>query len=268
MHNKHGIKAEITKKILTTLMGAIVAHADDGDDSNSQSHGAPINYEELIAKARKEEKDKLYDKIKSLESQNSSLITACNNHLTKIGELERENSQLKDKSSNKDSEEVKSLKEKISTLEGEKEVLQAELKKFQDNPPVDEEALKNSIREELKAEYEVKDYLREKLSESGDKILKTFADTVSGKTKEEVDESIKLAIEKSDNIRKELGLIDDEGNPKSPKGDSRTPKKTPKPKTPNPAESTSGVTYDTDYIRGLDPNSEEYREFRKQLGLK
>ena len=45
-----------------------------------------VNFEDLIANARKQEKDKLYPQIKKLEEEKKKLVEKNNQHLLTIGE--------------------------------------------------------------------------------------------------------------------------------------------------------------------------------------
>lgn len=257
------------KKVLSLL--CMTAHAEENevkevDEGNTPTPQPHVNLEQIITQTRKEEKDKLYPRIKKLEEDNKKHQTAINNYLIKIGDLTqavsvltKENEQLK-KGDGEDSEEVKGLKSQIATLTAENE-------KLKNSSPNEEE-----LRKQIEAEYEIKLYLNEQTAANKDEILSSFLPEVQGKTKEEIDASIQKAKEKSLNIKKELGLIDAEGNPinKPSIEKPKKPKPAPtKPRVANPTEDTgSSITsFDPDYIRNLDPNSEEYREFRKQLGL-
>lgn len=253
-----------------TSMFQLTAHADEvNNDSNTNTStgdntSAPqINYEQLIAQARKEEKEKLYPRLQKLEDDNRKLVEQGNNNLIKIGdlttklnELTAENKKLKEGSV--DSEEVANLKQQISTLE-------AENKKLKEEAPNEE-----TIRAEIKAEYELKSYIAEKKTAHKDEILTTFLDSIEGTSTEEVDKAVQDAIDKSNSIRKDLGLIDEEGKPISKPAAKKAEKKKTSPPKANPSASTGETTasYDAEYIRSLDPNSDEYREFRKSLGLK
>ena len=267
MSNNCGLKAKITKNILSTLLGThiISAHADSEGDSGTNGD-EPINYEALIAKARKEEKDKLYSKIQGLENENKDLIKNCNNYITKIGELEA--SLEKAKTNSADPQEVQSLRDKITTLEAEKEALTSKIAELESEDPEKEADLRKSITAEVEAQYaqrmEVEKYKSEVLEQNKDKLLSSFSANISGNTKEEIDSALEKAVAQSLEIKKELGLVDEEGNPITSKKKS-TPSK---PRATNPANNSGTSTYDLEYIRGLDPSSPEYKEFRKQMGLK
>lgn len=275
MSNSRGITAEKKLSVLFKVLSSIcmVAHADEVSDpigSDGSNKAPQINYEQLIAQARKEEKDKLYPRIKKLEEDNAALVKTGNDNLIKIGDLTQTvNTLTKEleayKKGEKTSEEVEALKTQIATLTAENEKLKKEA------PNVEQ------LRAEIEQEYEIKSYIAEQKAANKDSVLSSFLEEIGGKTKEEIDASVASVKEKSLAIKKELGLVDDKGNPvdtKKPSGksSSNTPKKAPAKKAPvmNPTEDagTDTMTFDAEYIRNLDPSSDEYKEFRKSLGLK
>ena len=255
------------KDFFSTVSRSLVlnVHADEegGDEpkEGDEPKSTPtINYEDLISKARKEEKDKQYKTIDKLKGQIETLTKQHNEDLLKIGQLEEDlktaNSKLQTAGQG-DSEEIKTLKGTISTLNKEKSDLENKIKDIEDNT-VTREELENEIRTELEAEYTTKTYRAEKMAELKDEIL--VPELVIGNTIEEIDASIEVALEKSKSIREKLGIVD--GQPKSPQG--RTPK-TPS----NPSMSrVQDSQFSMEYIAGLDVSSPEYAEFRKQMGLR
>ena len=261
MFTKSSLNAETrvgwnVHKILSGL--AIKAHAeekpaDEGDKTPE------VNYEQLIAQARKEEKDKLYPRIQKLEEENKTLTKSSNNYLLQIAALKDELEKLK---SAGDSEEVKTLNQTIADLQSQIETLK--------NNAVDEEA----IRKKVADEYEVKMYAQEQIALHKGSILSTLIPDIKGATKEEVDAAIKTAKETTKTVKKELGLeVDDEEDdtnkdktPGKKSKKSTTPAKRVPPASP-PTE-TEEEDYDVDYIRNLDPRSEEYKQFRKSIGLR
>ena len=255
------------KDFFSTVSRSLVlnVHADEegGDepkDGEEPKNTPTINYEDLISKARKEEKDKQYKTIDKLKGQIETLTKQHNEDLLKVGQLEEDlktaNSKLQTAGQG-DSEEIKTLKGTISTLNKEKSDLENKIKDIEDNT-VTREELENEIRTELEAEYTTKTYRAEKMAELKDEIL--VPELVIGNTIEEIDASIEVALEKSKSIREKLGIVD--GQPKSPQG--RTPK-TPS----NPSMSrVQDSQFSMEYIAGLDVSSPEYAEFRKQTGLR
>lgn len=272
MSIKRGFKAEMLKKVAiknVMSMFSLTAHADEVDGNSTEgtvtSNSPQINYEQLIAVARKEEKDKLYPRIQKLEEDNKKLVETGNSNLIKIGdltaklnELTAENQKLK--SGDEESQAVKDLQAKITELENEN-------KKLKEETP-DKESIEAAIR----AEYELKSYITEQKAAHKDAILSTFLDSITGDSKESVDAVVQELITKTQSIKKDLGLIDDEGNPVEKKPASKSNEGAKKKSAPkaNPSANTgeTNAKYDVDYIQNLDPSSEEYKEFRKSLGLK
>ena len=141
-----------------------------------------VNFEDLITKARAEEKAKLYPKIQKLEGENAKLVEKNNSLLLDLGTKDAEISDLKSqieksKSSKEatESETVKALKDEIKTLK-------ATIKDMESNA-VDVDALTESIR----GEYDVKLYREQRLREVGETVI---PELVMGTTKEEIDASI------------------------------------------------------------------------------
>lgn len=183
------------EKIMTRLnvKGYVIAKAEEPTTDNVETTPQPvvsstINYEDLIARARKEEKDKLYPKIQKLEAENTALVEKHNKALlelgnkdTKLSEMEATIEKLKTTAKNSDSEEVKELKAEIKNLK-------AKVKEYEANQ-IDPE----TIRNEVVAEYEVKLYKEQKLREVGETVI---PELVFGSTKEEIDNSLKVAQER------------------------------------------------------------------------
>lgn len=237
------------------------AFADEGDNEagNNDSNGGnspQINFETLIANARKEEKEKLYPRIKKLEDENKALVQTNNDNLMKLAQAQKELDELK--ANNGESQKVKDLEAQL-------EQAQAEIKTLKESTPNEEE-----LRAKIEAEYEVKLYRQTKLSEGAEQILSVFVDEVTGATKEEIDTSFATAVEKTIQTKKQLGLIDEEGNPitqTSKKSSKKEEKKNNTPPVANPSTEEDDK-FDLDYVQGLDPRSPEYAEFRKKMGLK
>jgi len=214
---------------------------EDGEGGGKEPPKKPeVNYEDLIAKARKEEKDKLYPKISALEGERDGYIKKCNEHLITIGqkdaEIEALNKKLKE-SGKDDSEVVKGLKAEIDKLKG-------ELETAKKNAP-DEKA----IEERIKAEYEIKLYRTEKIAEFKDEII---PELIMGTTKEEIDASLETSKkrfkEMSEKILKGVNTNIPPANINSSKFNMKD--------------------FTLEDLAKLDPRSPEYKEFRKKMGLK
>ena len=233
------------------------AFADEGDNGGNEGNEPTqqVNFETLIANARKEEKEKLYPRIKKLEDENKALVQTNNDNLIKLAQAQRDLEEYK--ANNGESQKVKDLETQLANA-------QAEINTLKESTPKEEE-----IRARIEAEYEVKMYRNTKLTEGSDKILAVFADEVKGNTKEEIDASFDRAVEKTVQTKKQLGLVDDEGNPieTTKKTTKKEDKKTVTPPVANPSTEEDDK-FDLDYVQNLDPRSKEYAEFRKKMGLR
>lgn len=255
MFTKSYTNAEINRglKFHKILGGfALKAYAEENESEKGTDPTLSVNFERLIAQARKDEKDKLYPRISKLEEDNKALTESCNGYLLQIGALKDEIDRLK----SADSEEVQKMRATITDLQG-------QVRTLTENA-VDEK----SIREKVAAEYEVKMYAQQQIAQHNGSILSTLVSSITGTTKEEVDNAVKEALETTEAIKKELGLpVDGEGGSSSKKGKKTS---TPAKRVPpaSPSTETEEEDYDADYIRSLDPRSKEYAEFRKKMGLR
>lgn len=221
-----------------------------------------LNYEDLIANARKEEKDKLYPKIKKAEADLKEQVKLNNELLIKNATLQKELDALKSASGTPDP--------RIEELETENKNLKKRISELEANTPNEED-----IRKKVEAEYEVKFYVEQKKAElqKDGSVLPSFLDSITGATKDEVDAAVTKAVSSTLQIKKDLGLVDDKGNPISNRQPSVSTSTTTTPTNPtapsvNPTDNGGIESYSAEYIRGLDPSSKEYQEFRKKLGFK
>lgn len=255
-----GMSNGAIKKVIDSISLRAFAEegAETGGDGGTQTTPT-INYEDLIAKARKEEKDKQYKTIEKLKAQIDTLTKQHNDDLLKVADLEaklQEANNKLTKAGSGDSEEVKTLKDTIKNLEKEKADLDKKVKDFEAKPPVDRDEVVAEVKKELEAEYEVKTYKATKMAEHKEDIL--VPELVFGNTKEEIDASIQSALERSAEIRKNLGLDT------TKKQDKRTPKSPANP-------SVSGVQdrqVSLERLAQMDVRSPEYAKLRQELGLR
>lgn len=252
MQNRSAFKAEHNR--FHRFMGKIIlfAHADESNQNPPESEGNPapsINFEQAIAQARKEEKDKLYPRIKKAEDEVKSLTASVNKYLLDNAALKDELEKLKNQPTDP---KVKELEDKVKSLEEEN-------KNLKENAPNEDE-----IRKKVEAEYEVKLYAQEQITANKGSIISILIPEITGKTKEEIDSAIASAKEKTIAIKKDLGLsVDDEGDKKK-----KAPAKQKKAPVSNPPSDTDGEEFDAEYVRNLDPRSKEYAEFRKKMGFR
>lgn len=267
MKKNRGFIAEAFRGVKRSIIDTIAFKAfaeeapDGGEDTkggedNNSSKSPTINYEDLIAKARKEEKEKQYKTIDKLKGQINTLTEQHNNDLLVKADLEKKLAEAEDKltkAGSSDSEEVKTLKAEIETLKQSKAELEQKVSTYEKQTPVNREEVEAEVRAELEAEYEVKTYKATKLAELKDSIL--VPELVMGDTKEDIDASIEAAIARSAEIKKSLGISEKK------KGTPRTPA--------NPSVShVQDNEVSLERLAQLDVRSKEYAELRKQLGFK
>lgn len=284
MCSKRGSIVEMGCAAIKTFVGLFLIHAHAEEpatptggegststgnepDNNSEGNSAPvINYEDLISKAREEEKRKQYAEIGRLKAQVSTLTEQHNGDLLKIASLEKERDDAKKAlatAGKGDSEEVVTLKGTITALTQEKEKLEAKVAEFEKTPPANREEIEAQVRQELTAEFEVKAYRTQILAEYKDDCL--VPELVMGDTKEALDQSMQAALARSEEIRKNLGIST------SPTGDDNKPQTRQKrtPRTPaNPNMGTiQSKQFDMAAVAQMDVTSPEYAKLRKELGL-
>lgn len=195
-----------------------------------------VNFEDLIANARKQEKDKLYPQIKKLEEEKKKLVEKNNQHLLTIGEKDARIKEL-EILTNSDS-----VSERETALQNEIESLKTTIANMEKDA-ISVEEIESSIR----AEYEVKLYREQKLREIGDTVI---PELIMGTTKEEIDASIVASQERFNQIsNKILGSV----------------------QVPVANVSTSSFQskdLKLEDIANLDPRSPEYAQLRAKLGLR
>ena len=183
----HGITA---KQNLTNIMKGLMIQAkaeenQQGEPKNNPQPTQTINFEDLVSKARAEEKAKLYPKIQKLESDNSSLVEKNNGLLLELGKKDSEISSLKDQLTKAESTKGAEESVKVKELQDTITQLETRIQEMESNA-VDVEALTNQI----KGEYDVLLYKEQRLREVGDVVI---PELISGTTKEEIDASIEVS---------------------------------------------------------------------------
>lgn len=220
-----------------------VAHAEEvvegvkaeGGQAEVKEPQPTVNFEQLIAKARQEEKEKLYPQIERLKAENASLVQKVNDYLLKIAEKDEKISSLEKeletlKANPNITEEYKTLKEEVERLRRENE------------------ELKNTYEQKLTA-IELEYYKKEKIAEANGKII---PELVTGNTKEEIDNSIELAKKRYEEIVSSVAKV----------GTPTTNLPPVNPKNTN-TQSFSDLNLE-DLMR---MSSKEWAEVRKKLGL-
>ena len=260
MFKNRNLIAKTTSRITgVTRLLTLRAFAEEvkTEPTSDNNGGSNVDIAQLIAAARKEEKDKLYPRITELENKVKSLSSDVKEYLTRIANLTQELDEAKKNSDTKEKD------TKISDLEKELADVKAQLEKA----PNEE-----SIRESVKAEYELKYYAEGLVRDNKDKLLSPYIPNITGGTKEEIDSALQKAIDDSTALKKELGIDPDEKGKgkkkKEEKDDDNKGGKRPPKQQHKSLDDSEEFEYSIEEIQNLDPASPEYAEFRKKIGLK
>ena len=125
----------------------LTAFAEENPNEPPKNEGNTMNFEQLIAQARREEKEKLYPQIEKLKAQVEVLTKQSNEALLAKGAVEKELADLKESQKKGDSEEVTKLKAQVEALKSENE----DLKKN----TVSEEDLRKKLEESYPCSLQV-----------------------------------------------------------------------------------------------------------------
>ena len=101
----------------------LTAFAEENPAEPPKNEGNTMNFEQLIAQARREEKEKLYPQIEKLKAQAEVLTKQVNEALLAKGAVEKELADLKESQKKGDNEEVTKLKAQVEALKSENEDL-------------------------------------------------------------------------------------------------------------------------------------------------
>lgn len=193
-----------------------------------------LNYEDLIAKARKEERDKLYGKIQSLKDELTKMTKKHNDSILLNAKKDNEISDLRSQLEKNETDVVKDLKSRIKELEEQvKGIIPAE-------------SIEKQLREELEAEYSVKEYRLQKLSDLTCAQEGFIPELITGFTKEEIDASIEKSKQRYSQIinSKFVSSV--------------------QPTQPNSGK-LNITEIDLEEFSRLDPRTPEYAEMRKKI---
>lgn len=254
MKNCYGINAKLMDVIRKAMVKNVLA-----EEPTPAPQPQPVSYEQLIARARQEEKDKLYPQLKAEKDKVADLTTKNNDLLVQVGTLKNENDVLKaqvedlrnNKGANENAEIIK-LKEELDKVKKEYKEFKAGV--------VDEATLRQQVEAEVKQQYEVEMYKVEKLN-SDEFKGQIIPELVSGDTKEAIDESLAKSKARYEE------LIGVKQQPQQQQ--QQTPQVGAVPTMPvgNPnTQSFISSTISAEDIRTMTP--EQWAEYRTKLGLK
>ena len=251
MRIKKGFITEKTNLLKKIMFMPVFAEEPQGTEptepqgngtTEPQPQANTVNFEDLIAKARQQEKAKLYPQIQKLQEQNNALTEKNNAHLLTIGEKDARISELEKQLAESNNASKKGASEKEASLLSKIAELEKELTDIKANTVSREE-----IEAEIKAEYDVKLYREQKLREVGDTVI---PELITGTTIEEIDASIKVSQERYNQITsKVLGGV------QVPVANVNT-------------SSFQAKDLKIEDIANLDPRSPEYAQLRARLGLR
>lgn len=246
MKNNHGFNTRL-KDIITKAFLCVKAEEGEPTTPTTEPQGTepqpkPVNFEDLIAKARKQEKDKLYPQIQKLEGEVATLTEKNNAHLLTIGAKEEEIADLKKQLKDSNATSTNNASEREKALQTQIETLEATITEMKANTCSREE-----VEAEIKAEYEIKLYKEQKLREVGEEAI---TELIMGSTIEEIDQSVTVAKERYQQITSKIL-----GGVKVPVANTNTSRLQQK-------------ELKLEDIANLDPRSPEYAQLRAKLGLR
>ena len=219
-----------------------------------------ISYEQLIARARQEEKDKLYPQLKAEKDKVADLTKSNNDLLVQVGTLKNENdvmkAQIEDLKNNKGANE----NAEITRLKAELEKVKKEYKEFKDGT-VDEATLRQQVEAEVKQKYEVEMYKVEKLNSEEFKG-QIIPELVSGDTKEAIDESLAKSKARYEELIGGKQVQQQQQQAQQPQVGAVPTMPVGNPNT----QSFISATVSAEDIRTMTP--EQWAEYRTKLGLK
>ena len=254
MKRCYGINAKLMDVIRKVMVRNVLA-----EEPVPPQQTQTVSYEQLIARARQEEKDKLYPQLQAEKDKVKELIQKNNELLVKMGSLQNEydvvKAQLDDLKNNKGVNE----NAEITALKAELEKVKKEYKEFKEGT-VDEATLRQQVEAEVKQQYEVEMYKVEKLN-SDEFKGQIIPELVSGDTKEAIDESLAKSKARYEEL---IGV--NRNQPQQPQqGQQLGAVPTMPVGNPN-TQSFISATISAEEIQRMTP--EQWAEYRTKLGLK
>ena len=254
MKRCYGINAKLMDVIRKVMVRNVLA-----EEPVPPQQTQTVSYEQLIARARQEEKDKLYPQLQAEKDKVKELIQKNNELLVKMGSLQNEydvvKAQLEDFKNNKGVNE----NAEITKLKAELDKVKKEYKEFKEGT-VDEATLRQQVEAEVKQQYEVEMYKVEKLN-SDEFKGQIIPELVSGDTKEAIDES----LAKSKARYEELIGVNRNQQQQPQQGQQLGAVPTMPVGNPN-TQSFISATISAEEIQRMTP--EQWAEYRTKLGLK
>ena len=255
MKRCYGINAKLMDVIRKVMVRNVLA-----EEPAPAPQPQPVSYEQLIARARQEEKDKLYPQLKAEKDKVAELTSKNNDLLVQVGTLKNENdvmkAQIEDLKNNKganENAEITRLKEELNKV-------QKEYKEFKAGV-VDEATLRQQVEAEVKQQYEVEMYKVEKLN-SDEFKGQIIPELVSGDTKEAIDESLAKSKARYEEL---IGVNKNQQQQQAQQGQQLGAVPTMPVGNPN-TQSFISATISAEEIQRMTPA--QWAEYRTKLGLK
>ena len=145
-----------------------------------------------MERARKQERDKLYNDMEQLKKQNSELLEIQKKREEAEAAAAAAESEARRKAEEAEMEARQLLERKDQEWSQRFEMLQSQIAQQQE-----EAAAERELARKERAYAELMVYKQQKLGEHADEIMPELADLVGGQTREEVDFSISNMIERS-----------------------------------------------------------------------
>ena len=231
-------------RIFNPLFLNVYAEGTSTTNEPPQSTTPTINLEDFIARVRKEEKDKLYGEIQALKNKNNISTEQHNNLLLQVAEKDKKIEELTAESI-KLKEQVKAEKTD-TTNSATKDANIVEMQTTIAGLTTKLAEMNVSHQQEI-SRFKLEIFKKEKIAEAGNEII---PELIMGNTEEEIAASVELAKARYKEIAE-----------KATKGITYSP-----PKTTGAMGSIQLGNLTMEEIRDKTP--EEWKEFRKQLGLK
>lgn len=254
MKRCYGINAKLMNVIRKAMVNVL---AEEPAPQPTQT----VSYEQLIARARQEEKDKLYPQLKAEKDKVADLTNKNNDLLVQVGTLKNENdvmkAQIEDLKNNKGANE----NAEITRLKEELDKVKKEYKDFKAGV-VDEATLRQQVEAEVKQQYEVEMYKVEKLN-SDEFKGQIIPELVSGDTKEAIDESLAKSKARYEELIGAKQVQQQAQQQQQPQWGGAVP--TMPVGNPN-TQSFISSTISAEEIAQMTP--EQWAEYRTKLGLK
>jgi uncharacterized phage infection (PIP) family protein YhgE len=203
--------------------------------NNNPKPTGTVNFEDLIAKARKEEKEKLYPEITALKEKNNQLLLVVQERDNKIAEITGNLDKVSEdfKKASKDLKTGNASNSKVSELTLQLSTLERQLEDLQVKYETDVNSLK------------LESYKEKKIAEANGAII---PELVTGNTEEEVNSSFESAKQRYSSLQDHFmaGVT---------------------MPSANPSQATISLTENVSLVDIQNMTTKQYAEYRKNLNI-